>query len=721
MKNIIALSDGTGNGAAKRNRTNVWRLYRALDLERDDQIVFYDDGVGSQEFLLFKLLGGMFGWGLKRNVIELYKFLCRTYQRGAAGSPGDRIYLFGFSRGAFTVRVLAGLIEDRDLYTSFTDEDDLHRTAKRNYSAYRSKFKRGFLYRLFRVFFRAKKNSDVEPKAVIEFIGVWDTVDAYGLPIDELAEFWDKLVYQIRLPDRRLPGIVNRACHAISIDDERRTFHPVLWDESQACPDKIEQVWFSGAHSDVGGGYPRYTLSLVTLDWMISKVEAPCKSEPGLHFIKHVREEYHAQSDWNGLQHDSRSGFAAYYRYKPREIARICNDSRNGVIIEKPKIHHSVFERIKLGVVPYAPMGLPDDYDVAVTRGVCQDCETPETATARAKSLNRALDIVLLRKWLYWAFIGTSLVLAATPLFLSSEPGRSCIGRACLFEPVLGFVKGALPSFTEMWFDTLLQNPGWLWGFVGAYASFIILKLIAAKATRTKATAAWATLKGRGSPPKWNWTLLSLLRAGADSTVWRCIKFTLSLFLFALILYVLIVGVFRMAFHFQSTMGLLCESSAMPEPIADGDKTTLDIESPCFATGFKLEQGVTYYFTVEPEEWKDGPVGGDPQWITSLSPIMWLGVPFLRVVSEPYIKLMGRIGDTGAEEFVIGAGPAHYTAKTDGELFLYVNDAVFGLFPDSYWALSYSWSVIKNGGTAEVSVSRADKMDKYLCTEDLID
>lgn len=107
-KNIILLSDGTGNGAAKRNKTNVRRLYEALDLHRVDQVAFYDDGVGSQEFLPLKIIGGAVGWGLKRNVRELYKFLCRNYREG------DRIYLFGFSRGAFTV--CAGLYEKRNLY-----------------------------------------------------------------------------------------------------------------------------------------------------------------------------------------------------------------------------------------------------------------------------------------------------------------------------------------------------------------------------------------------------------------------------------------------------------------------------------------------------------------------------------------------------------------------------------------------------------------------------
>lgn len=109
-KNIILLSDGTGNSAAKANRTNVRRLYRALDRTTPDQVAFYDDGVGTQNFLPFKLLGGAFGLGLARNVRQLYAFLCRSY------SKGNRIYLFGFSRGAFTVRLLVGLIIHQGIF-----------------------------------------------------------------------------------------------------------------------------------------------------------------------------------------------------------------------------------------------------------------------------------------------------------------------------------------------------------------------------------------------------------------------------------------------------------------------------------------------------------------------------------------------------------------------------------------------------------------------------
>lgn len=200
MKKIILLSDGTGNSAAKQHKTNVWRLYKALDPHSRDQVAMYDDGVGSQEFLLFKLLGGLFGWGLKRNVIELYKFLCRNYARN------DKILLFGFSRRAFTVRVLAGLIDTCGLYTEFESEHDLNEFARRSYAIYRKeKYEQWRLSTLLAWIWdclsctRPKDYaSGVDTDIKIEFIGVWDTVYAYGIPNGfKLRDLWDRYIFPV--------------------------------------------------------------------------------------------------------------------------------------------------------------------------------------------------------------------------------------------------------------------------------------------------------------------------------------------------------------------------------------------------------------------------------------------------------------------------------------------------------------------------------------------
>ena len=127
QRNIVLLSDGTGNSRGKVFRTNVWRVYEALDLadpanlETPRQFAFYDDGVGNSSFKPLAVLGGALGFGLARNVRDLYGFLCRMYQ------PGDRIYAFGFSRGAFTIRVLVGLISNQGIVRYTGNEAELLR------------------------------------------------------------------------------------------------------------------------------------------------------------------------------------------------------------------------------------------------------------------------------------------------------------------------------------------------------------------------------------------------------------------------------------------------------------------------------------------------------------------------------------------------------------------------------------------------------------------
>ena len=505
MKKIVLLSDGTGNSAAKLHKTNVWRLYDALNLHRDDQVAMYDDGVGSQQFLLFKLLGGAFGWGLKRNVIELYKFLCRNYEAGDSEEDTDKIYLFGFSRGAFTVRVLAGLIEDRGLCTDFDSERDLHAIAHTNYAIYRTKYKGWRLSRLFSAIRDCVRNrkagaerAGAPPK--IAFIGVWDTVDAYGLPFDRLAKWWDRYIFPMRFEEQTLSKSVEKACHALSIDDERHTFHPVLWDESKESePERVEQVWFPGVHSDVGGGYPRHNLALVSLDWMISKVEKSTANPLGLIFLSHLRKDYRRRCDWSGIQHDSRAGLRAFYRYKPREIEALCRDAgatdaENGA----PKIHRSAFERIRGGVVPYAPTGVPARYGVVTTRdtGAVPLYESEQERVWRHTAMKRALQVIYWRRGLYGAFVATTLVLIASPAVVEWEAGAPCAGLTCFLQPVCGFVGAVLPKFALCWITALCQNPGLLAALAGTYGILCVCKRSAAALTYDRAAKAWSALKG---------------------------------------------------------------------------------------------------------------------------------------------------------------------------------------------------------------------------------
>ena len=250
-RNLVVLSDGTGNSSAKLFRTNVWRIYEALDLNCDDQVALYDNGVGTASFKPIAVLGGAFGYGLKRNVLELYTFLCRNYKVAPTfdqepGDPArhDRIFAFGFSRGAFTARVVAGLVANQGLICAAKSDRDLTRLAKWAYRAYRvDRYRNSIGVRLLRKLrnglLRFKdwlfRNKPYDPsknrKVDIDFLGVFDTVAAYGLPVDELTRGWDKWVWPMLPRDNSLHERVKYARHALAIDDERQTFFPLLWDE----------------------------------------------------------------------------------------------------------------------------------------------------------------------------------------------------------------------------------------------------------------------------------------------------------------------------------------------------------------------------------------------------------------------------------------------------------------------------------------------------------
>ena len=355
-KNIVLFSDGTGNSASKLFKTNVWRLYQALDLHSDAgqpiQLPYHDDGVGTSSLGLLAGLGGAFGYGLKRNVLDLYCFLSRHYE------PGDQIYAFGFSRGAFTIRVLVGLIANQGIVQART-EIERRQLAERTYWAYledrhgRSE-KRGplspFLLKLRKWTGRSSSTGLplLDPPR-IRFVGLWDTVSAYGgnpLTVPLIDCF-----YPVRFADHRLSPRVERACHALALDDERLSFHPEIWDErEEEDPNRISQVWFAGVHSNVGGSYPDDGMSLISLLWMIEQAR-----DAGLRFNISEVVRLRAAANPHGKMYDSRRGVGGIYLYCPREVA-----IRGSVA----RIHASVFQRIRNQSEGYAPIVLPSDFEI---------------------------------------------------------------------------------------------------------------------------------------------------------------------------------------------------------------------------------------------------------------------------------------------------------------------------------------------------------------------
>src|SRR5712671_2105308 len=225
-KNIVLLSDGTGNSSSKIFKTNVWRLYQALDLtDSQKQIAYYDDGVGTSSFKPFAILGGVFGFGLKRNVIDIYSFCCRNYR------PSDKIYGFGFSRGAFTIRVVAGFIARIGLVRYEGNEADLARDAEIAYREYRKarNFRSGgnILIGPLRalrdwvshIVFRKPSFQQLDLVKIekFDFLGVWDTVDAYGGPIEEITRAIDYWYWPLSMPDQFMNHRIARSCGTIAM------------------------------------------------------------------------------------------------------------------------------------------------------------------------------------------------------------------------------------------------------------------------------------------------------------------------------------------------------------------------------------------------------------------------------------------------------------------------------------------------------------------------
>jgi len=247
-KRIIFCTDGTWDST--QNDTNVYKLFKALPIT-SDQIAFYDDGVGADGNFIEKLVGGAFGNGLFQKIKDGYTKIAHVYEQG------DQIFLFGFSRGAFTARSLAGMIAICGLPTASFD-DNLINVA---FQAYRNKDQRSALlaslsnYNLF--------------DAKLTMVGVWDTVGALGIPA--LIGGIDSSQYGF-LDTGLHPDVLN-AFQALAIDERRREFPPTLWTSVPVANQQLEQVWFSGVHCDVGGGYPETGLSDVTLSWMMGKAK----------------------------------------------------------------------------------------------------------------------------------------------------------------------------------------------------------------------------------------------------------------------------------------------------------------------------------------------------------------------------------------------------------------------------------------------------------------
>jgi uncharacterized protein (DUF2235 family) len=527
-RNIVVFADGTGNSAAKAFKTNVWRLYQALDLTGGDQIAVFSDDVGTSQFKPFEIIGLALGFGVKRRVLALYKFLCLNYQ------DGDRIFAFGFSRGAFTIRVLVGMIA-REGLVNFKSEEELDRNALAAYRAFRpqafgsslpwvvfARFVRDQAVNLWNEITGSRAYKQVKPqvpdprsakKIRIAFVGVWDTVAAYGLPVDELTKAVNKWVWPMTFEKRDLLDAVDCARQAFSIDDERRTFFPIPWNEPAPAIDaalregaaladpRLLQVWFAGCHANVGGGYPDDRLAHIPLCWMIGEA-----ADQGLSFKKDLVADYWDYASEAGRIYDSRSGVSVFYRYHPRDAKSLMG---KGVT---PLVDASVITRMARGCDDYAPISLPEHIEVLSPLGarvpfaglpeedwapkgkaaVADKLPLPAGRKRNLVSMERKFrealatlqengagsrtqhagdrlelirlmrDTVWWRRGLYYALLSIAVLFLAFPLLAGyvtlGVTGRLDQSATGLVGPVIGLVSGFLPGIASPWVDAMAKH-----------------------------------------------------------------------------------------------------------------------------------------------------------------------------------------------------------------------------------------------------------------------
>ena len=331
-KRLVVCLDGTWNTPDdKLNATNVVKIMRAIRSIDDDgtsQVVFYDKGVGTGG-PIDRIRGGAFGRGLGENVRDGYRFLANNYE------VGDEIYLFGFSRGAFTARSLAGFIGACGLLNKYTMGK-----LKRAWKHYRTRNRdpRGM--------------GDVACHAGVRIrcIGVWDTVGALGVPVERL-KWMNRREYAFH--DTSLGPDVGCALHALAIDEHRGPFAPTLWQAPVRDGQAVEQVWFAGVHSNVGGSYDDARLSDITLDCMIKRVRhhTPLAFDDD-YIRKHIK-----ANDPLGTIYESRSPLYSVSRLLPyqrviagqdgwvRRFVRRSNRAEHGHAFANEMIHRSVLDR----------------------------------------------------------------------------------------------------------------------------------------------------------------------------------------------------------------------------------------------------------------------------------------------------------------------------------------------------------------------------------------
>lgn len=344
-KNIVICLDGTGN-QIEENLSNVLKLYRTLE-KSEKQVVFYDQGVGTlkrtftwgkRKQQLKHVLGLAFGYGLDRNVLQAYEFIVQNYveQKVNRKTVRDSIYIFGFSRGAHTARVLAGLIYEIGILRP----EQIHLSAAA-LMAYKESVPTGLPdtdeagYEGEGMNFRRVANPRT---AAVKFLGVFDTVSSVFVP--NAKGYWPPLVREKLPRTQENPGVENFR-HAIAVDERRRMFRVDHWEKDQEFKPNVHsqgdtekqdarEIWFSGFHSDVGGGHDRIDsgISQYPLIWMLGEAagkglqvfDRMADYVSGVKPYTSSTEYLYPAPDVKAAHHDSMSRIWSVAEYFPKRV-----------------------------------------------------------------------------------------------------------------------------------------------------------------------------------------------------------------------------------------------------------------------------------------------------------------------------------------------------------------------------------------------------------------
>lgn len=344
MRWLIVCCDGTWNTPDQEEQglpspTNVVRFKNVLksrDDQGNEQRTYYHSGVGTEGTWWQRLLGGAVGSGLSRNIRSAYHWLARNF------TPGDRIALIGFSRGAFTVRSLSGFIHACGLLDlSGLPFDEGHMRVKRAYL-------QG--YRLHQTQWNEHQWPRFLAGAVpdIHFLGVWDTVGALGIPDNfALLNLFDNpKTWQFH--SLELGEHVQCARHALAADEMRASFTPTRWSPAKDRIQDAQEMWFAGVHGDVGGGYLTCGLSDLALHWMIEEAR-----KQGLAFDEDMLRQI--RPDSQAPMHNPLNGLFGRLRTRPRATPPI------GAQAHRTDVHPSLADRQQrppISMAPYRPLSV---------------------------------------------------------------------------------------------------------------------------------------------------------------------------------------------------------------------------------------------------------------------------------------------------------------------------------------------------------------------------